>query len=119
MPRPTTAIGASGEKLAAAYLIDQGYTILKRNFRFGKKGEIDIIALDGEVLVFVEVKSRSSLAYGPPEAAVTPAKQRALRRIATAYCYINGVRDRECRFDVVAIELQEKPPLIRHLINAF
>ena len=119
MKYSTKTTGASGEELAAACLIDKGYRIIKRNFRFGRNGEIDIIALDGDVLVFVEVKARSSLAYGPPEAAIPPSKQRTLRRVATGYCYINGVHDRECRFDVIAIDLYEKPPAVRHILHAF
>ncbi len=119
MKRSTSAVGSAGEQLAVACLVGKGYRIVKRNFRFGREGEIDIIALDGDTLVFVEVKARSSLAYGLPEAAVTPAKQRVLRRAALGYCYINSVEGRECRFDVIAIDLQAKPPAVRHIPNAF
>ena len=119
MKRTTTTTGAESEQLAAAYLIGRGYSIIKRNFRFGREGEIDIVAIDGQTLVFVEVKARSSHAYGLPEAAVTPAKQRILRRAALGYCYINSVQDRECRFDVIALDLQSTPPVIRHIVNAF
>ncbi len=119
MKRSASAIGTMSEELAAAFLIDKGYAIIKRNFHFGRDGEIDIIALDGDILVFIEVKARSSSVYGLPEAAVTPAKQRTLRRVARGYCYINSVEDRECRFDVIAVDLHEKSPVMRHIVNAF
>jgi putative endonuclease len=111
--------GTAGEDLAAAYLARKGYRILQRNFYFGRNGEIDIIARDGEVLVFIEVKARSSSMYGSPEEAVTAAKQRTLRLAAQGYCYIHNIVDTECRFDVVAVELHSQPPAIRHLIGAF
>ncbi len=118
-PRNLRAEGTSGEALAARFLEAKGLQIIKRNFHFGKTGEIDLIATDGNVLVFVEVKSRKSSAYGTPEEAVTHSKQKTLRRVAEGYLYVNGITDRECRFDVIAIELYKNPPEIRHLVNAF
>jgi len=112
--------GHEGEELAAQFLIDKGFKIIKRNFRFGKVGELDIVAKDGETLVFVEVKYRKSLEYGEPETGLTANKKRQLKKIAEAYMYINEVNDTECRFDVVAIlELQKGNPEIRHYKNAF
>jgi len=117
-PPHNRALGASAEDLAAEFLERKGMKILKRNFHFGNVGEIDIIAQDGETLVFVEVKARRSDAFGTPEAAITPRKQATLRRTAEGYLYVHKLHDRACRFDVVAIELQHSPPVIRHIISA-
>lgn len=111
--------GTAGEDLAATYLTGKGYRIMQRNFYFGRNGEIDIVARDGEVLVFIEVKARTSSMYGTPEEAVTAAKQRTIRFAAQGYCYIHNIADTECRFDVVAIDMHSQPPEIRHLVQAF
>ena len=113
------AAGKSAEDLAADFLLAKGMRIVKRNFHFGRVGEIDIIAEDGQTLVFVEVKARSSTLYGTPEEAITPAKQRAIRKVAQGYLYTHGITDRECRFDVVAIRFFSHEPEITHLISAF
>lgn len=113
------ASGTSAEYLAAEFLTDKGMRIIKRNFHFGRVGEIDIIAQDAEILVFVEVKARSSTLYGTPEEAITPAKQRSIRKVAQGYLYTHGITDRECRFDVVAIRLFGGEPEITHLVAAF
>ena len=89
------------EDAAARYLKRHGYKLIQRNFAT-PFGEIDIIAFDGMV-VFVEVKSRASDAYGPPEDAVGPAKQRRLRRAAEAFLKRRGILDVPCRFDVLAL----------------
>ncbi len=116
----SSSTGHEGEELAAQFLIDNGMKIINRNFRFGKVGELDIVARDGETLVFVEVKYRKSLEYGEPETGITPNKKRQLKKIAEAYLYINEVSDTDCRFDVVAIlELQKGNPEIKHYRNAF
>jgi putative endonuclease len=121
-PRPAStnrrAKGKNAEDIAAAFLESKGMRIVERNFHFGRAGEIDLIAEDGETLVFIEVKSRSSTLYGSPEEAVTPAKRRALRKAAEGYLYVRGVADRECRFDVVTIRLYAAEPEITHLIAA-
>lgn len=116
--RDTHAQGMVGEHLAREYLEHCGLRILKCNYRFGR-GEIDIIAEEGEYLVFCEVKMRRSDAFGSPEYAVTPAKQQQLRRLATGYLAQRHITDRACRFDVVAIEWSGSLPRIRHLRNAF
>lgn len=113
------AAGKSAEDLAADFLSEKGMRIVKRNFHFGRVGEIDIIAEDGQTLVFVEVKARSSTLYGTPEEAITPAKQRAIRKVAQGYLYTHSITDRECRFDVVVIRLFTNEPEISHLIAAF
>jgi len=92
----------AAEDAAAQFLRRQGYQIAQRNYatRFG---EIDIVAVDAGMVVFVEVKSRSSAEYGPPEAAVDRRKQAKLRRIAQAFLERHHLTDSPCRFDVVAL----------------
>jgi putative endonuclease len=111
--------GKTGEDLAEKLLVESGYKIIKRNFRFGK-GEIDIVALDGNCLVFVEVKTRRNLEFGEPEYSITKSKIKQLKRIAEAYYYINKIENQECRFDVITIvgELKNNPQ-INHIKNAF
>jgi putative endonuclease len=98
-------LGASGEDRAAAWYEANGYVVIDRNWRC-REGELDLVCRRGDgVLVFSEVKTRSSLAYGHPAEAVTPAKQRKVRQVATRW--LAAHRDREyadgLRFDVVAI----------------
>lgn len=96
-------IGATYEERVAKYLSDQGYRILERNFRC-RIGEIDLIAEENKILVFLEVKYRKSNRYGNPAEAVTPAKQRTICRVADFYRMSRQIPE-SCsyRFDVVAI----------------
>jgi len=111
--------GERGEDLACELLVKKGYQIVERNYTYGK-GEIDIIAKDNETLVFVEVKSRKNLEFGPPELGITKNKQRQVRRIAEAYLHERDIFDTDCRVDVVAILFRGKePPKINHIVNAF
>jgi putative endonuclease len=111
--------GKLGEDLASVMLAEKGYKIIKRNFRFSH-GEIDIVAKDGDTLVFVEVKTRRSDEYGTPESALTPAKQKQIIKIAKAYLYINDISDIQCRFDVIGIIMPyNSAPQINHIENAF
>ncbi len=110
--------GNKGEDLAVEFLKKKGYSIKKRNFHFGKTGEIDIIAQEKQTLVFVEVKMRSSDAFGDPLLAITPTKQRAMRKTAEGYLYVNKIYDTECRFDIITIDIRYIPEKIEHLINA-
>ena len=112
------ARGHAGELLAEKYLEDLGYTIIERNYRFGK-GEIDLIARDGEVLVFCEVKARHSDEFGPPEYALTPGKQQQIRKIAAGYLFEHEIAQHACRFDVVAIRFSGGEPEINYIRNAF
>ncbi len=108
-------VGAVREAEAAAYLSQNGYQILEKNFRC-RTGEIDIIARDSEYLCFVEVKFRSGTDYGSPFEAVTYKKQQKIIRVAQYYMQKNGyAADTECRFDVVAVEKTK----ITLLKNAF
>ena len=117
----TKKTGDKGEELAVELLESKNYTIVKRNYRYGK-GEIDIIAKDPqeEGLVFIEVKSRKSLEYGSPEEAITKNKIKQLKRIAEHYLYENEIKEILCRFDVIAIlMLPGQKPQIEHFVNAF
>ncbi len=92
----------AAEDAAAEFLRRRGYKIAQRNFTT-RLGEIDIVAVDDGMLVFVEVKSRASIDYGPPEAAVDGRKQAKLRRIAQLFLERRNLLDTPCRFDVVAL----------------
>jgi putative endonuclease len=96
------ALGHRGERVAERHLRRQGYRILARNFR-AAGAEIDLVAMDGETLVFVEVKTRLSTETGMPEEAVNPHKQRHIRRAAEIYALGHRAHERAIRFDVVAI----------------
>ena len=110
--------GKTGEDLAATFLEQNGLKILDRNYRF-QRGEIDLIAEEGEELVFVEVKARRSALFGAPEDAVTEEKQDRIHTIADGYLFEHDIDNRPCRFDVVAIEFKNKTIEIRHIRNAF
>jgi putative endonuclease len=113
------ALGKTGEDLACAELRRRGYAILDRRFRT-RDGEIDIVARDGSVLVFVEVKTRRSLRFGLPRAAVTADKQHRIARMAAAYLARRRPRAWSCRFDVVEITLdRDGTPRIDILTGAF
>jgi putative endonuclease len=110
--------GNKGEQIARQYLKRLGFEIVGMNYRFGH-GEIDIIAKDGDTLVFCEVKMRKSDEYGDPEYAITPNKQKQIRKIAQGYLYEHEIREQDCRFDVVAIRMKRGTPEINHIRNAF
>lgn len=101
-------LGNKGEDYAVKILKKQKYKILERNFTI-RGGEIDIVAKDGETLVFVEVKMRKNKDHGAPEEFVDARKRQKL--IYTAKCYISsrGISDTDCRFDVVSIIAKESP----------
>jgi putative endonuclease len=94
--------GASGEDAAEKHLKTLGYKILERNYRT-KMGELDIVASDGDTIVFVEVKSRRDKRFGEPELAVDARKQRQLSRAAFMYLTRAKKYNSPCRFDVVSI----------------
>ncbi len=95
-------LGQAGEDRAARFLAKQGYKILERNYR-APYGEIDLIALHKGEVVFVEVKTRTSDAYGAPELAVNPRKQQRMIKAALGYIKYKKLHQVPCRFDVVAI----------------
>jgi putative endonuclease len=113
-------VGKTGEQLAIKTLQDEGYRVLDRNWR-GRSGELDAIALDGDTLVCVEVKTRSSLRFGHPAAAVTDKKIAALRRLTGQWLSENRGRPelrnarglREVRVDVISVLLgRDLPPQV-------
>jgi len=117
MDRGKKAFGNYGEAAAQGYLAAKGYEILEKNYK-SAGGEIDIIAQDGDYLVFVEVKYRRGTNFGRPIEAITRRKQRALADCAMSYLVGRGLWDAPCRFDIVEVfgrELLE----INHVINAF
>jgi putative endonuclease len=111
--------GHWGEDIASEYLQKKGYQIIDKHFYF-QHGEIDIIARDRNYLVFIEVKTRSSVDYGLPEEAVTPKKRFILRRAAEGYLYVNDLKNIDCRFDVVTVTFgPDGLPSVEHIENAF
>ena len=118
-PEARRAQGNAAEERACRHLDRSGFTIVERNFRT-RGGEIDIVARKGDVLVFVEVRSREVTDFGTPEESITPAKRR--RIVATARQYLSKVPPsswREARFDVIAIEGSGDAAVLRHYPAAF
>lgn len=119
MSKTRIKLGVLGEDLAADYLTTRGYTILARNYR-KKTGEIDIIARDGEYLVFIEVKTRTNLLFGQPYEAVTLRKQAQISRVALGYITINKLHNQAMRFDVISVLIQANGKTeINHLPGCF
>lgn len=112
-------IGRYGEETAASWLRAQGYGILRRNFRWGNSGEVDLVCRDGETLVFVEVKARTRTDYGSPGRAVDARKRTLLRRGARHWLRLLG-REVPYRFDIVEIVLRDgRRPVVRLRRGAF
>lgn len=113
-------VGREAEQAAAEFLERLGYRLLERNWRC-PEGEIDIVAMDGDILVFVEVRSRASDRFGTPAESVDERKRRRVRAAARRYLYA-GRRSgaNRIRFDVVAVGSGLDGPLrIEHIVNAF
>jgi len=110
-------LGKKGEELAKKMLIEKGYDILETNWRFDKD-EIDIIAKDGDELVIVEVKTRSTDIFGYPEDAVNSKKEFFLIRATESYLVENNINV-DTRFDIVAIIHNNNETKIHHIIDAF
>jgi putative endonuclease len=124
--RVTAAVGRFGEDTAAKHLTEAGLTILARNWHAAGvaggdvRGELDIVAREGGALVFVEVKTRSSLRYGSPAASVTPDKRRRVRRLAVAWLSQNADwAPQTIRFDVISILRTPAGLQLDHLRSAF
>ncbi|MBD1397269.1 YraN family protein [Pontibacter sp. JH31] len=113
---PHLSTGFNGEDLATDHLREKGYRIVQRNLRMGK-GEIDIIARKDDLLVFVEVKTRTNDDFGYPEEFVSRSKQRMILNAADAYILKSGWQE-DIRFDIIAITMT-KPPEIFHIEDAF
>jgi putative endonuclease len=116
---PRKLFGQAGESAAEAYLRRKGYRILARNMR-SSLGELDLVAEDGQVLVFVEVKARRTDVFGGAIHAVHHRKQEKLIQLAAQYLARHHIKDRLCRFDVVLLQgLNAVAPQIEHIQNAF
>ncbi|MBI3836394.1 MAG: YraN family protein [Planctomycetia bacterium] len=114
------SLGASGERAAERYLRRRRYKIVARRER-GRLGELDLVAVDGRTIVFVEVKTRRSRRAGHPAEAVGPQKQQRLTRLALAYLKRHELLEYSSRFDVLAITwpADARNPTIEHIKNAF
>lgn len=115
--RESLEFGKTGEQMTARYLTDKGYVILEHNYRRGHL-EIDLVALDGDELVIVEVKSRANDSLLQPEAAVDHKKRLALIRLANEYVKSHN-RKENVRFDIVSIVSKPEGAEIKHLKNAY
>jgi putative endonuclease len=114
--------GKQGERLAESFLVASGYEILAKNWR-GLKGrrapEIDIIAREKDIIVFVEVKAASTDSFGSPAYWITENKRRRLANGATAYLSQHSLDQANCRFDAILIDARSSPPTVKHIKNAF
>jgi len=108
----TKSLGPLGEALAEERLRTLGYAILDRNWRT-REGEIDIVAKEGEVIVFVEVRARRTRTFGLPEESITPQKQERLMKTALAYLEENKLYEMDCRFDLIALECSKGGEVVR------
>lgn len=112
-------LGNKGEDIAVNHLCRNGYTVLQRNYR-NHSGEIDIIAKEGDILTFIEVKTRRTETHGCPSAAVTYRKQQQISKVALYYLTVHNLFDHDARFDVVSILVkQNQSPKIEIIKNAF
>jgi putative endonuclease len=115
----TLQLGSLGEHIAATYLTDVGLRVLDRNWRC-REGELDLVARDGDALVFCEVKTRRGTGFGYPVEAVTAAKQRRLRTLAQRWLAAHDEHAPGLRFDVVGVLVRsDLPALVTHLRAAF
>ena len=107
-------LGNLGEDIACKFILNKGYEIVERNF-YCRQGEIDIIAKDKNEIVFIEVKSRSSIQYGCPSEAVNKQKIRHLYRTAKYYLYKNKYLNNYIRFDVIEILIKNGKFNVNHI----
>ena len=107
-------LGKLGEDLVEKYLIDKNYKIIERNFR-GSKGEIDIIAKEDDEIVFIEVKTRSSVICGRPSEAVNKLKKKHLIQTIKYYLYLNKLEDKNIRIDVIEVYISKNNVWINHI----
>ena len=112
-------LGRRGEQLAAIFLKKQRHRVVARNYTCSV-GEIDLITLDGDTVVFVEVKTRTSRELAAPQDAVNRRKQRKIIRVAQFFIQQTGSQERACRFDIIAVTINDDgQPEIEHFANAF
>ena len=110
--------GDEAESAAVRHLESQGYRVLDRNY-LCRQGELDIVAEQGELLCFVEVRMRSTAAWGDPSHTVSGAKQRRVVKAALRYLFERRVHDRAIRFDVISVLGRGPKAKVEHIPNAF
>ena len=114
---PPHALGRAGERRAREYLVERGWTIEAANYRFGRR-EVDLVARRGNLIAFVEVKTRAGAGYGTPEEAVTRLKRREIELVAQEYLVRHRLEDVDVRFDVLALTVGPEAR-ITHLEDAW
>ena len=118
MTRERLELGERGEALAFEKIKGMGYTHIVRNYRC-RLGEVDLVAKDGDVLVFIEIKTRRGRPLGFAKEAVNARKRKQLSKVALSYMKANGCNDVSARFDVVAVSVGSGSPQIEVIQNAF
>lgn len=116
MPTARTRLGNKGEDIAAAYLQQQGHSLLERNFRT-RYGEVDIVTCHDGTVVFVEVRTRRTGTYGTPEESVTARKGQRLMLAAQQYLQDNGLEQAHWRIDLVSVRMEGGAPKVTHLMD--
>lgn len=111
-------LGKKGEDFAVKYLENIGYNIIERNFMC-KKGEIDIIALDKDYVVFIEIKTRSSIEYGLPSESVTKKKLQHMKNTIKYYLYKRNLENKNIRVDVIEIYIKAENYKVNHIKQIF
>jgi putative endonuclease len=111
-------LGKKGEDHAAKYLVDRGYQIIERNWRCAA-GEVDLVALQQDQIVFVEVKTRNGTGFGHPFEAISEQKVLRMRRVAAAWCQANQAAGAKIRLDAIAVLLRGERAAIEHLKQVF
>lgn len=111
-------LGRRGEVVAETFLRTRNYTIVARNYRC-RAGEIDLVALDGATVVFVEVRSRRGTLAGTPLESVDGRKQAKVAQVARHFVAARGWHERDARFDVVGVQFDAEPPAVEHVQGAF
>ena len=114
----SAALGRRGEDMAHRYLQRKGFTVVARNYKPGADSEIDIIARQGDLVIFVEVKSRTSAEFGSPDRAIDQEKQKHIVRAARAYVNRAAIEWNQVRFDTISVIFTD-PPSIIHQQDAF
>lgn len=109
--------GIIGEKIAQGFLLNKGYDILETNF-YTKRGEIDIIAKKDKCIVFIEVKTRTSLKYGTPAMAVNSIKKKHIKSVAKTFLHLHRLSNSEIRFDVIEVFINEGKCEVNHIEGA-
>lgn len=122
MPAYKKELGKHGEEIAVKHIKEEGYSLIQTNFRC-RLGEIDIIAKDGDYLVFIEVKTRSNYNYGFPAEAINAKKKGTIIKTAQSYLSLKGLKNIDIRFDVIEVIIDNKnckePENVKLIKNAF